>query len=101
MMVRAVVTGAGGFIGSHLVDLLLDRGWRTLAIVRYASAGTVGSLQPRLDDANLEIVRGDIRDADLLSTHLRDTDVVFHLAALISIPYSYEAPRDTVHANVR
>ena len=97
---RAVVTGAGGFIGSHLVELLLDRGWSTLAVVRYMSSGSVGYLEQRFDDPNLQILRGDIRDSSLLLTHLRDGDVVFHLAALISIPYSYEAPRDTVDTNV-
>ena len=97
---RAVVTGAGGFIGSHLVEGLLDRGWQTLALVRYVSDGSVGYLGERVGDARLEIARGDVRDADFLSAHLRKDDIVFHLAALISIPYSYEAPRDCVDANV-
>jgi NAD dependent epimerase/dehydratase len=97
---RAVVSGAGGFIGSHLVEALLDRGIPTLALVRYTSSGSVGFLQPRSDDPLLEIARGDIRDADFLSSHLRAGDVVFHLAALISIPYSYEAPRDYLDTNV-
>lgn len=97
---RAVVTGAGGFIGSHLIEGLLDRGWPTLALVRYVSDGSVGFLGDRVGDARLEIARGDVRDADFLSAHLRKDDIVFHLAALISIPYSYEAPRDCVDANV-
>jgi NAD dependent epimerase/dehydratase len=97
---RAVVTGAGGFIGSHLVDSLLDKGWPTLAMVRYVSDGSAGFLQKRIGDPGLEIARGDVRDAGFLETHLREGDVVFHLAALISIPYSYEAPRDCVDANV-
>jgi NAD dependent epimerase/dehydratase len=97
---RAVVSGAGGFIGSHLVEALLDRGTPTLALVRYVSSGSVGFLQARSDDPLLEIVRGNVCDADFLSSHLREGDVVFHLAALISIPYSYEAPRDYVDTNV-
>src|ERR1700677_3402513 len=97
---RAIVSGAGGFIGSHLVEALLDRGMPTLALVRYTSSGSAGFLQPRSDDPLLEIARGDIRDADFLNSHLRAGDVVFHLAALISIPYSYEAPRDYLDTNV-
>jgi len=97
---RAVISGAGGFIGSHLVEALLDRGIPTLALVRYTSSGSVGFLQARSDDPLLEIARGDVRDADFLSSHLRDGDVVFHLAALISIPHSYEAPRNYLDTNV-
>src|SRR6266705_449995 len=97
---RAVVTGAGGFIGSHLVDALLDRGWPTLALVRYVGSGSTGFIAKRLDHSQLAIARGDVRDPDFLAAHLRGGDVVFHLAALISIPYSYEHPRDTVDANV-
>ena len=97
---RMVVTGAGGFIGSHLVEALLDRGHPTLALIRYVSSGSVGFLDGRAGDPNLTIARGDVRDADFLQTHLRAGDVVFHLAALISIPYSYEAPRDCVDANI-
>ena len=97
---RAVVTGAGGFIGSHLVDALIERGWPTLALVRYVSSGSVGFLDDRQDNPLLTIARGDVRDPDCLVPHLRDGDVVFHLAAHISIPYSYEAPRDVIEANV-
>lgn len=97
---RAVVTGAGGFIGSHLTEALLDRGCPTLALVRYTSNGSAGFLETRLADPRLQIARGDIRDPDFLATHLRKGDVVFHLGALISIPYSYEAPRDYIETNV-
>jgi NAD dependent epimerase/dehydratase len=97
---RAVVTGAAGFIGSHLVDALLDRGRPTLALVRYVSSGSVGFLGERQDDRRLEIARGDIRDSGFVAPLLRDGDTVFHLAAHTSIPYSYEAPRDVVAVNV-
>jgi uncharacterized protein YbjT (DUF2867 family) len=68
---RAVVTGAGGFIGSHLVDALIARGWPTLAMVRYISSGSVGFLDGRQDDPLLQIARGDVRDPDFLVPHLR------------------------------
>jgi NAD dependent epimerase/dehydratase len=100
MTARAVVTGAGGFIGSHLVDALLDRGWPVLALVRYMSNGSIGLLTQHATNPRLEIARGDLRDPDFPTTHLRKDDVVFHLAALISIPYSYDAPRDCVETNV-
>src|ERR1700722_1399270 len=89
---RAVVTGAGGFIGSHLVDKLIDRGWPTLALVRYVSSGSIGFLANRPSDPKLEIARGDVRDSGFVAPLLREGDVVFHLAAHISIPYSYEGP---------
>lgn len=97
---RAVVTGAGGFIGSHLVEALLDQGWPTLALLRYVSNESSNFLSDRSGSTDLTIARGDVRDADFLRTQIRSGDVVFHLAALISIPYSYEAPRDCVETNV-
>lgn len=97
---RAVVTGAGGFIGSHLVEALLEQGWPTLALLRYVSCDCSNFLSNRSGSTNLTIARGDVRDADFLRSQIRAGDVVFHLAALISIPYSYEAPRDCVETNV-
>jgi NAD dependent epimerase/dehydratase len=97
---RAVVTGAAGFIGSHLIDALIERGWPTLALARYVSSGSLGFLAKRPSDAKLEIARGDVRDPGFVAPLLREGDVVFHLAAHISIPYSYEAPNDVVAVNV-
>jgi NAD dependent epimerase/dehydratase len=97
---RAVVTGAGGFIGSHLVETLIDRGWPTLALLRYLSSGSIGFLASRPSDPKLEIARGDVRDPGFVAPLLREGDVVFHLAAHISIPYSYEAPQDVAAVNV-
>jgi NAD dependent epimerase/dehydratase len=99
---RALVTGAGGFIGSHLVDLLLARGWEVRALVRYISNGSAGFLDA-LDDnlrANTEIIRGDLRDQDCLDRATRNVDTVFNLAALIAIPYSYEAAESYLQTNV-
>ena len=82
---RAVVSGAGGFIGSHLTEALLDRGWSVLSLVRYLSSGSVGFLKDRMSNPRLTIVRGDVRDPDFLTANLREGDTVFHLAASISI----------------
>jgi len=100
---RVFVTGAGGFIGSHLVDALVRTGARVKALVRYTSRGSVGHLEqlaPQVRDS-LEVVQGDVRDAQFMRNHVGGCDVVFHLAALIGIPYSYEAPESYLDTNVR
>jgi NAD dependent epimerase/dehydratase len=97
----ALVTGAGGFIGSHLVEFLTRHGWRVRAMVRYTSSGYVGLIQetPAEVKAELEIVRGDLRDPDFVQESVRGVDIVFNLAALIGIPYSYEAPESYFQTN--
>ena len=97
----AAVTGADGFIGSHLVEALLDKGYRVRAMVQYNSFGSWGWLEGRQPSGMLEIVAGDVRDPDFCRTFCRGADVVFHLAALIAIPYSYEAPDSYVDTNIR
>jgi NAD dependent epimerase/dehydratase len=100
---RVLVTGADGFIGSHLTEGLLRAGADVRAFCYYNSAGSRGWLDfpdpdlPRLP----EIFFGDIRDGRLVETACEDVDVVFHLAALVSIPYSYVAPESFVETNVR
>lgn len=99
---RVLVTGADGFIGSHLVERLLGEGARVRAFCVYNSNGSYGWLDEVAHDqvANLDLVLGDIRDARSVRTAVRDVDVVFHLAALIAIPYSYQAPESFVDTNV-
>jgi NAD dependent epimerase/dehydratase len=100
---RVLVTGAGGFIGSHLVEALVGAGSRVKALVRYTSRGGWGHLEQVAPEArdSVEVVLGDMRDAQFLRNQVRGCDVVFHLAALIGIPYSYEATESYVDTNVR
>jgi len=98
--VRVLVTGAGGFIGSHLTERLVALGARTRAFVRYNSAGSWGWLDSSPVKGDIEVSVGDICDRDSLRKALRGVDIVFHLAALIGIPYSYYAPVSYVRTNV-
>ncbi len=99
-LVTALVTGAGGFIGSHLTERLVELGTKTRALVHYNSAGSWGWLEESPYKSEIEVFSGDIRDMDSLRKPLRGVDIVFHLAALISIPYSYESPLSYVRTNV-
>lgn len=95
---RVLVTGAEGFIGSHLVDQLLEQGARVRALVHYNPFGRCGWLQDQADD--IEILPGDVRDGERVAGVVADMEVVFHLAALIGIPYSYDAPESYIQTNV-
>lgn len=95
------VTGADGFIGSHLVEALVRRGHRVRALALYNSLGSWGwldALDPEVL-AEVEVVAGDVRDAEFVARLCAGVDTVFHLAALIAIPYSYAAPRSYVETN--
>lgn len=95
-----LVTGAEGFIGSHLVDQLIDAGARVRALCHYKPYAENGFLARYRSDPRVEIVAGDIRDPHLVDAVVAGTSVVFHLAALIGIPYSYDAPDSYVQTNI-
>lgn len=97
---KVLVTGAGGFIGSHLVEALVAAGARTVSFVEYNSNGSWGWLDHSPARDQTEVVLGDIRDPDSLQRALSEVEIVFHLAALIAIPYSYHAPLSYVRTNV-
>src|SRR5258708_25096224 len=97
---RVMVTGAGGFIGSHLTERLVELGAQTGAFLRYNSTGHRGWLESSPFASSIQFVAGDIRDTEQVRQSLKGVDVVFHLAALIAIPYSYHAPESYVQTNV-
>jgi dTDP-glucose 4,6-dehydratase len=99
-MSRVFVTGAGGFIGSHLCEKLVASGHQVRAFVRYNGKGMEGWLDAFPARNRIEVVAGDIRDYDGIARAMAGSDVVFHLAALIGIPYSYESPLAYVKTNV-
>ena len=99
---RVLVTGAGGFIGSHVAELLVRHGASVRAMVRYNGRSDVGSLAQVPADvrAAIEIVHSDVTDPFAVRRHVAGVDTVFHLAALIAIPYSYTAPASYVATNI-
>lgn len=99
---KVLITGAGGFIGSHLAEELVSTGADVRAMVHYNSNNSWGNLEqlPKETVKKMEIVAGDIRDPFFMRKAVKDCEVVFHLAALIAIPYSYVAPKDFFDTNV-
>ena len=96
---RVLVTGAGGFIGSHLSERLVEAGAVVRAFVHYNSAGTRGWLDESPLCDKMEVVAGDVTDRDSVGEAIEGVNIVFHLAALIGIPYSYHAPVSYLHTN--
>ena len=100
-MKHALITGADGFIGSHLTELLLEEGYKVRALSYYNSYNYWGWLEDISRNKNLKIVTGDVRDPHFCQEIVKGTDIIFHLAALIAIPYSYVAPSSYVETNVK
>jgi dTDP-glucose 4,6-dehydratase len=100
---RILVTGADGFIGSHLTEELVRRGYSVRAFVFYNSFNSWGwldSSQPDVQES-VEVFSGDIRDPHGVRTAMKGCDVVLHLAALIAIPYSYHSPDTYIDTNIK
>ncbi len=100
---RVFVTGADGFIGSHLVESLIDKGYEVNAFCLYNSFGSWGWLD-NLDSEkkkSINVILGDIKDIDSIREGMKGCEIVFHLAALIAIPYSYISPSSYVDTNIK
>ena len=96
-----LITGADGFIGSHLVELLVREGFQVKALSQYNSFNYWGWLDDIDCASDVEIISGDVRDPHFCRSMTKDVDTIFHLAALIAIPYSYVAPESYVDTNVK
>lgn len=99
---KVLVTGAGGFIGSHLTERLVELGSDVYAFVRYNSRNDWGMIEllPEKTKRKINVITGDIKDGDTMRRVAKDIDIIFHLAALIPIPYSYFHPREVIETNV-
>ena len=101
MKKNVLVTGAGGFIGSHLTENLVNCGYQVKAFVHYNSRNSWGWLEYSKYKDSIEVISGDIRDADIIRHAMHDVAMVFHLAALVGIPYSYHSPEAYVDTNIK
>jgi NAD dependent epimerase/dehydratase len=100
MMKKILITGAGGFIGSHLAELCVRDGYQVRAFVHYNFQNSRGWLEKSEYASEIEFVAADVRDYDAVFSALKGCDTVFHLAALIGIPYSYLSPLAYIRTNV-
>ena len=99
-MKKILVTGAGGFIGSHLTELLIEKGFSVKAFVHYNSKNNWGWLETSKYKNEIEVITGDIRDFDSVYSAVKGSNIIFHLAALIGIPYSYISPKAYIETNI-
>lgn len=99
---NVLVTGAGGFIGSHLAEHLVELGAKVKAFVKYNSRSDWGLLEllPKDKLGEIEVIMGDLRDGDAVRQITKDIDIIFHLGSLVAIPYSYLHPREVIETNV-
>ena len=94
-----LITGAAGFIGSHLCEELLKKGYKIKALVRYNSKQNKGWLE-NISDKNLEVIYGDVTDFDSVRHAIKNCSYVFNLAASVSVPYSFQNPQTFIDTNI-
>lgn len=97
---KIMITGAAGFIGSHLTESMVEKGYNVIAFDRYNSNNDWGWLENSIYKNDMEVILGDVRDYDSVSKAMKGCDSVFHLAALIGIPYSYTSPLAYIRTNI-
>ena len=99
---KVLLTGAGGFIGSHLCEALVKSGAEVTAMIHYNSRNDLGEFELVDSDvrSNIKVTAGNIEDSDFVARQVKGKEIVFHLAALIAIPYSYSAPLSYIRTNV-
>ena len=100
MAKKLLITGACGFIGSHLTEMCVERGYNVIAFDKYNSFNNWGYLENSKYKNNFEVVLGDLRDYDSVKKVIKKCDLVFHLGALIGIPYSYISPLAYIKTNI-
>ena len=100
MKKKVLVTGAGGFIGSHLVEELLKKNYAVKAFLKYNSNSQLGWLNQIQKSKNLEIIFGDVRDFDTINNAVLGCDFILNLAAMISVPFSFKNPQSFVDTNI-
>ena len=99
-MKNVLITGAAGFIGSHLTERCVELGYNVKVLIRYNARNDYGWLEKSSVKNEIEIVSGDVRDYDCVYSSVKGCDTVFHLAALIGIPYSYVSPLAYIRTNI-